>query len=157
MGHLMSEDNVITLIGIGANIIVAIGGVVVSYLNTRRQLRNNDIDTNQIYIQNKADVLQEKACRYWGKLNLLPDDKLMLECEIKGNISDIKRILERLHKHHSRIKEHIHKIQTDDIIELDKLITNGTFETPNRVADAEKCKQITEKIAHFKHKISTIL
>lgn len=148
----MTKDNWISLAGIIIQLIIAIG----SYLINKNQLSKNNKKLKLDNLISKLDNLREKSCEYWGKQSMTPEYQGMLELEIKSSFEDIKFILKGLYESFKSIRSDIHKIQTNEYVDLNKLITGGAFETMMRSCDKNKCNEIIKNIAFIKEKIGNL-
>jgi uncharacterized membrane-anchored protein YhcB (DUF1043 family) len=142
----MIKDVLIPLIGIVVQLIIA----GISIWITNRQLSNNDKKTRLNNIDSSLDNLRTKSCEYWGKTSMTPEYQQLLECEIKSALEDIKLALKGLYDKFKSLRSEIHKMQTEVYVDMNKLITGGSFETKTRVADKDKCNKIIASISEFK-------
>lgn len=138
------------------SIVIAVGGFFFNRSDTRKQIANGKINDKLEQIKQKADLLCEHACRYWSAKSIVPSDQTFLECNILSAIKDLQQRVEELRCIHKDKNERIHKIQIEDLVELDKKITGGSFQEPTRHAEPDRCTQITTMIADFKKKISEV-
>ncbi len=150
----MTTDNWISLAGIIIQIVIA----VITFFITRHQLSTNDKRIKLDTLLSKLDGIRGKSCEYWGKQSMTPGYQKMLEINIKSDFEDIKFLLKGLHDNtfKSIKQQEIHKIQTNDYVDLNKLITGGSFETKTRVCDINKCDTIIKNISALKEKIESL-
>ena len=139
------------------SMIIAIGSFFFNRSDTRKQIAFSRINDKLEQIKQKADMLRERACKYWSAKSIVRSDQTSLECDILSNIKDLQQMVEELRCIHKKRNEDIHKIQIEDLVELDKKITGGSFQEPTRHAEPDKCNQITTMISDFKKKISEVV
>ena len=152
----LTTENWISISNIVVPIIVSTICGIIQWKITSIRLNQNNVDNKINNIISLCTCLRKDSYEYYGKLSITPEYQQLLEYSIKSYFTDIKRDLNFLYNKLKNKKDIIHNLQVNDYIELNNIITGGSFETFQRKYDNDKCNNIIKFIDDFIKKLEEL-